>query len=152
MIKRFIMAAALSTAVAFGFAGPASSADKADKDTSNKSDTAAKPDNSKANKAQPNKDMSADQQSENAADRKLAQQVRRAIVKDKSLSTYAHNVKVIVRDGNITLKGPVRSEQEKSAVEKAAAKAGGSGKINNELTVAPKEKKDKDKKESKESK
>jgi hyperosmotically inducible periplasmic protein len=144
MVKKLLMAAAFSAAVAFGFTAPASSADK---DTGDKSDTAAKPDNTKVNKEYPNKKMSADQQAENPADRKLTQQVRRALVKDKSLSTYGHNVKVISRDGNVTLKGPVRSEQEKAAVEKTAAKVVGKGKITNELTVAPKEEKKDKKKE-----
>jgi hyperosmotically inducible periplasmic protein len=149
MIKRLLMAAALSGAVAFGFAGPASSADK---DTGNKADTEVKPDNSKMNKEmRSNKELTADQQAENPADRKLAQQIRRSIVKDKSLSTYGHNVKVIVRGGNVTLKGPVRSMDEKAAVEKAAAKAAGGAKISNELTVAKKETKQ-EKKEKKDMK
>ncbi len=62
-----------------------------------------------------------------------------ALVKDKSLSTYAHNVKIIVQDGIVTLKGPVRSEEEKRAVEeKAAEAAGGADKIKSELEVSSK--------------
>ena len=64
-------------------------------------------DNSKANKqSQPN----ADQQSNNSADLKMTQEIRRALMKDKSLSMYAHNVKVITENGKVTLRGPVRSE------------------------------------------
>ena len=81
----------------------------------------------------------ADQQKENSSDRALAQQVRRALVKDKSLSTYAHNIKVIAQDGVITLKGPVHSDQEKQAIEaKAAEAAGGADKIKSEIDVANK--------------
>lgn len=95
-------------------------------------------DNTKVNQrdrdqAQP----TADQQKENKTDRELARQVRRALVKDKSLSTYAHNVKVIARDGGVTLKGPVRSAEEKQAVEaKAAEAAGGAEKIKSEIEIS----------------
>jgi len=69
----------------------------------------------------------------------LTQQVRRALVKDKSLSTYAHNIKVISQGGVVTLKGPVHSDQEKQAVEaKAAEAAGGADKIKSEIEVTSK--------------
>lgn len=81
----------------------------------------------------------ADQQKENPADRQMAQQIRRAMMKDKSLSTDARNVKVIVQNGAVTLKGPVRSEDEKQAIEaKAAQVAGGADKVTDQLEVAPK--------------
>lgn len=80
----------------------------------------------------------ADQQKMNAADRALTRKIRRALTSDKSLSTYAHNVKIVSRDGMVTLKGPVRSEAEKASVEsKAVEAAGGNDKVTNELTVAP---------------
>lgn len=94
------------------------------------------PDNTKTNKAE-NSGNTADQQKENASDRELARQIRRAIVQDKSLSTYAHNVKIVAQGGTVTLKGPVKSEEEKAAVEqKAAQVAGASTKVMNELQVA----------------
>jgi hyperosmotically inducible periplasmic protein len=74
----------------------------------------------------------------NSVDQDLAKKVRKAIASDKSLSTYAHNVKVIARDGTITLKGPVRSEEEKATLEAKATEIAGAGKVTNELTVAPK--------------
>src|ERR1051325_3905357 len=55
----------------------------------------------------------ADQQKENPGDRELAKQIRRALTKDKSLSTNAHNVKILAQGGTVTLKGPVNSEEEK---------------------------------------
>ncbi|MGA9564120.1 MAG: BON domain-containing protein, partial [Candidatus Korobacteraceae bacterium] len=70
-------------------------------------------------------------------DRELAQNVRKAIMQDKALSTYAHNVKVISQNGQITLKGPVRSEDEKQALEAKAAEVAGKANVVNELTVAP---------------
>lgn len=55
---------------------------------------------------------------------------------DKSLSMSAHNVKVISRSGAVTLKGKVKSQDEKSAVESIAVQLAGPGKVTNELTVS----------------
>ena len=93
-------------------------------------------DNTKMN--QRDRMPNADQQTNERSDRDLTQQVRKAIVGDKSLSTYAHNVKVITQNGQVTLKGPVRSEEEKRAVEAKAAEVAGEGKVTSELTVKPK--------------
>jgi osmotically-inducible protein OsmY len=79
-----------------------------------------------------------DQQKENPTDRELAKQIRRALTKDKSLSTNAHNVKVIAQGGVVTLKGPVNSEEEKKAVETKAAQIAGSDKVTSQIEVAPK--------------
>jgi len=102
-------------------------------------DKPVKPDNTKVNKQdRSDSAVTADQQKMNASDSELAQKVRKAIVADKSLSTYAHNVKVIARDGMVTLKGPVRSAEEKTAIEAKATEVAGTGKVTNELTIAPK--------------
>jgi len=94
------------------------------------------PDNTKANKRDRNKsEVTADQQKENRSDRELSRQIRRALVKDKSLSTYAHNVKVVVQNGQATLKGPVRSEEEKKAIEAKATEVAGEGKVTSKLEV-----------------
>ena len=96
------------------------------------------PDNTKVNKADRAKGaVTADQQKENAADRDLTQKIRQAVVGDKSLSTYAHNVKIVSQNGQVTLKGPVRSEQEKAAIEAKATEIAGAGKVTNEITVTP---------------
>ena len=81
--------------------------------------------------------VTADQQKTNAADQKLTQTIRRALVQDKTLSSYAHNVKVVTQSGQVTLKGPVRSDDEKRAVEAKAVAAAGEGHVTNELSVAP---------------
>ena len=98
------------------------------------------PDNTQTNRRDRNQsEPTADQQKENQSDRELAAKVRQSLVKDKSLSTYAHNVKIIAQDGTVTLKGPVRSEDEKQSVEaKAAEVAGGADKIKSELEVSSK--------------
>jgi hyperosmotically inducible protein len=56
---------------------------------------------------------------------------------DKGLSSYAHNVKVVAQAGQVTLKGPVRSEQEKSTVEAKAVEVAGAGHVMNQLSIAP---------------
>jgi len=96
-------------------------------------------DNTKVN--QRDRDQSqptADQQKENKSDRDIVRQIRRAIVKDDSLSSYAHNVKIIVQNGAVTLKGPVRSDEEKQTIEAKAAQVVGAEKVTDQLEVAPK--------------
>jgi hyperosmotically inducible periplasmic protein len=100
--------------------------------------TMAAPDNTKTNQRdRMSSEPTADQQKENKSDRELSREIRRAIVRDKSLSTDAHNVKIIAQGGTVTLKGPVKSDQEKQAVEaKAADVAGSPDKVKSELQVA----------------
>ncbi|PWU02089.1 MAG: hypothetical protein C5B51_21560 [Terriglobia bacterium] len=65
----------------------------------------------------------------------MMQKIRKSLMDDKALSTYAHNVKIIAQHGKVTLKGPVRSEEEKTAVEKAATDVAGAGNVTNELAI-----------------
>ena len=95
---------------------------------------ATEPDNTRQNKAE---QTTAEQQTNNTADLELSKNVRRALMQDKSLSTYAHNVKVIAQDGKVTLKGPVRTQDEKQAIAAKAVEVAGQGNVVNELTVAP---------------
>ena len=81
--------------------------------------------------------VTADQQKENASDRELTQKIRRALMQDKTLSSYAHNVKVVAQGGQVTLKGPVRTEDEKRIVETKAAEVAGAGHVTNEMSIAP---------------
>jgi hyperosmotically inducible protein len=101
------------------------------------SDPSVKPDNTKVNKRDRNSsEPTADQQKMNPADRELTKKIRQAIVADKSLSTYAHNVKVISQNGAVTLKGPVKSDDEKKAiVAKAIAVTGSSDKVTDQISV-----------------
>ena len=74
----------------------------------------------------------------NAADRALTAKIRKAVIADKSLSTYAHNVKIISQNGTVTLKGPVHSDDEvKSIMAKATDAAGGPDKVVNQMSVKP---------------
>ncbi len=80
----------------------------------------------------------ADQQKENKSDRETARKIRQSIVKDKSLSTYAHNVKIIAQGGTVTLKGPVRTDEEKQNVEQKAADVAGKENVKSEIQIAEK--------------
>jgi len=95
-------------------------------------------DNTEINKRdRSEKELTADQQGETKEDREITQKIRQAVVDDKSLSTYAHNVKIITVNGMVTLKGPVRSEEEKRAIEEKAAQIAGNGKITSEIDIVP---------------
>ena len=96
------------------------------------------PDNTKTKQGDASKNAkTADQQKMNPADRETTKKIRSALMDDKSLSTYAHNIKIITTDGMVTLKGPVRSEDEKSAIEAKARQVAGDSNVTNNLTVAP---------------
>jgi hyperosmotically inducible protein len=94
-------------------------------------------DNTRMNQRNGN-EPTADQQKMNPSDRDITQQIRKSIIGDKSISTYGHNVKVITQNGMVTLKGPVRSEEEKKSIEDKAAQVAGADKVTNEIDVQPK--------------
>lgn len=93
---------------------------------------AQQPDNSVQNKAQ---SPTADKQTNAQGDRDITKQIRRAIIADKDLSMYAHNVKIITMNGAVTLKGPVKSDDEKKKVATDASSVVSADKITNDITV-----------------
>jgi hyperosmotically inducible protein len=84
-----------------------------------------------------NQAVTADDQKENDTDRGLVQRIRKSLMADKDLSTYAHNVKVISVNGQVTLNGVVRSDDEKSKVASVAQEVAGKQHVVNDLKVAP---------------
>jgi hyperosmotically inducible protein len=74
-------------------------------------------------------------QSESQADRALTQQIRKAVVADKSLSTMAKNIKIIADNGIVTLRGPVKNSHEKERIETKAQQIAGVNNIDNQLEV-----------------
>jgi hyperosmotically inducible protein len=78
-----------------------------------------------------------DKQGNDAADLNLTQQIRKSVLADKALSTYAHNVKIVSAGGNVTLSGVVRSDDEKNAIETKADAVAGKDHVTNKLKVAP---------------
>ena len=94
------------------------------------------PDNTKVNtRDRAASQPTADQQKNGRTDVTITRDIRRAIMEDKSLSTYAHNIKVITRHGEVTLKGPVRSDEEKKTVEAKAAAVAGAAHVKSEVAV-----------------
>lgn len=75
-------------------------------------------------------------QSNKPSDLKMTQEIRRAIVKDEALSTDAKNIKIITIDGAVTLRGPVKTDQEKADIAAKAAQLAGDSNVHNELEVA----------------
>ena len=79
--------------------------------------------------------MTAGEQSNAKGDVALTRKIRRAVVKDSSLSMLAHNVKIVTANGNVTLRGPVNSEAEKVAIARKAKAIAGAGNVDNQLEV-----------------
>ncbi len=96
------------------------------------SNSQSQPDNSARNV---NHSTTADNQDNAKSDRITTANVRKAIIADKGLSMYAHNVKIITLNGAVTLKGPVKSEDEKQKVMSDAASVVSQDKITDQLTV-----------------
>jgi hyperosmotically inducible protein len=93
-------------------------------------------DNTKRNSSEQNKNTdTAEKQSNSKDDLALTQKIRQAVIKDGSLSMNAKNVKIIAKDGKITLKGPVDSQQEMDTIATKAGETAGKDKVDNQLEV-----------------
>jgi osmotically-inducible protein OsmY len=93
-------------------------------------------DNTKRNSSEQNKNTdTAEKQSDNKDDLTLTQKIRQEVVKDGSLSMNAKNIKIIVRDGKVMLRGPVNSQQEKDTIATKAGEIAGKDKVDNQLEV-----------------
>lgn len=139
------------------FGSPAFAGDSNDSETTSKTETTTKnkvkrvrnnktesndvrtgADNTETNKRDRNdNEPTADQQKNNKSDLDLTAQIRRSIMKDKSLSSNAHNVKIIAQNGIVTLKGPVSSDGEKATVERKASEIAGQSNIKSEIEIKP---------------
>lgn len=102
----------------------AESRETAAAETSAGADPAAKPEG-----------PTADDQGMSKGDQEITRKIRRAVIDDKTLSTYAHNVKIITQNGMVTLRGSVRSEAEKRSIEAKAKGVAGEARVTNDLTV-----------------
>lgn len=97
-------------------------------------------DNTKRNSAEENKNTdTAEKQSNNKDDLVLTQKIRQELIKDGSLSINAKNIKIIVRDGKVMLRGPVDSQQEKDIIGSKAGEFAGKDKVDNQLEVTVKQ-------------
>jgi hyperosmotically inducible protein len=75
-------------------------------------------------------------QAENEADRTISQNIRQSVVADDSMSTNGKNVKIITADGVVTLRGPVKSDQEKTNIGAKAQQVAGVKRVDNQLEIA----------------
>lgn len=74
-------------------------------------------------------------QLEHATDLQISAAIRKSVIDDKSLSANAQNIKIIASDGVVTLRGPVKSEQEKQSIEALARRVDGVTQVDNLLEV-----------------
>jgi hyperosmotically inducible periplasmic protein len=99
-------------------------------------DEKAKPDNTATNERdRSGETKTSGDQSNNSADLKITQAIRRALMKDRELSTTAKNIKVVTANGQVTLRGPVKTAQEKAKVDQIARSAAGGAQIDDQLEV-----------------
>jgi hyperosmotically inducible periplasmic protein len=74
-------------------------------------------------------------QSNSSEDVKITAAIRRAIVRDRSLSMTAKNVKIITANGVVTLRGPIKNGSEKAKIIELAQSAAPNAKIDSQLEV-----------------
>ena len=99
-------------------------------------DDKTKPDNTAINERDRSNDtQTSGDQSNSSADLKITQAIREALMKDGELSTSAKNIKVITENGQVTLRGPVKTAQEKAKVGQLAKSAAGGAPIVDQLDV-----------------
>jgi hyperosmotically inducible periplasmic protein len=102
----------------------------------------AKPDNTEVNvRDRDDKTLTPMDQSSNKEDLDLTQNIRKALVKDKNLSTTAKNIKIISIDGKVTLRGPVNSKAEKTEIFEKAQKIAGKDRVDDQLEIKTEDKK-----------
>lgn len=93
------------------------------------------PDNTQVNERDRTASLTPLDQGNGEADLKLTQLIRKAVMDDDRLSFTAKNVKVITKDGKVTLRGPVKTAEERAAIEADARKAAGTAPIDNQIEV-----------------
>jgi osmotically-inducible protein OsmY len=93
-------------------------------------------DNTAANAADRHSEAATPADQSNSADAiQVTANIRKAIVGDKTLSTSAHNVKIVTNGNTVILRGPVASTAEKERIT-ALARQYASGKdVLDQLTV-----------------
>ena len=96
----------------------------------------SKPDNSATNQRdRSGETQTSGDQSNSSADLKVTQAIRQALMKDSELSTSAKNIKIITANGQVTLRGPVKTAQEKTKVDQIAKSAAGRARVDDQLDV-----------------
>jgi osmotically-inducible protein OsmY len=98
-------------------------------------DTAAADNTRKNERDRSGETTTSGDQSNSQEDVRITAAIRRAVVRDNSLSTTAKNVKIITANGMVTLRGPVKNDAEKAKIAELAQSAAGNAKIDNQLEV-----------------
>jgi len=93
-------------------------------------------DNTKKNERDTGNTLTPGDQAENEADRTITQQIRQAVVGKDSLSMNAKNVKIITANGVVTLRGPVKTPDEKADIAGIAQRTSGVTRVDNQIEVA----------------
>jgi hyperosmotically inducible protein len=100
---------------------------------------AAPADNTKRNERdQGTEALTPGDQGTSEGDRTITQKVRQGVVKSSSLSMTGKNVKIITVDGVVTLRGPVKTDQEKTDIAALAQAVDGVKRVDNQLEIAAK--------------
>jgi hyperosmotically inducible periplasmic protein len=109
-------------------------------DTTGTTNTTGRPaDNTKINERDRSaRELTSDNQPNSERDLQITSRIRQEIMNDKNLSTYAQNVKIVTQNGTVTLKGPVRSANERNTILKLARSAAGNLNVNDEMDVVTK--------------
>src|SRR4029079_9404039 len=117
---------------------PAINADSPASGTTTPADTAAvKRDNTEVNvRDRSDAAKTPFDQNENKRDIDITANVRKRVV-DTKMSVNAQNVKIMTQDGKVTLRGPVKSEDEKMQIDKIAREVAGPTSVENQLEVQP---------------
>ncbi len=137
MKKLHLMVAAGALALPIAYSQPAFAADERDHDKAADHDKAgADADNTGRNARDADGNtLTPMDQGESEADRTITQQIRKAVVDHDTLSTNAKNVKIITQNGVVTLRGPVKSPEEKAAIAGVAQKTGGVKRVDNQIEI-----------------
>jgi hyperosmotically inducible periplasmic protein len=99
-------------------------------------DKTAEPDNTAINQRdRSGETKTSGDQSNSSADLQTTQAIRQALMKDGGLSMTAKNIKIITASGQVTLRGPVKTAEEKARIDQLAKSAAGGAKIDNQLEV-----------------
>ena len=99
-------------------------------------DKTAEPDNTATNQRDHSGETrTSGDQSNSSANFKTTQAIRQALMKDGGLSMTAKNIKIITASGQVTLRGPVKTAEEKARIDQLVKSAAGGAKIDNQLEV-----------------
>jgi hyperosmotically inducible protein len=130
-MKRSLLVVGMSSLLLGGAVSPSVFADPAQA-----APVPSESDNTAVNKVDRNpSEPTADQGGNKKTDIETTRSIRKAIVADGSLSTYAHNVKIIAQDGRVTLKGTVHTESEKEKIAAKATAIAGAENVVNKINV-----------------